>query len=64
MKPVLGIALVLGLLMLAEGDVMIALLFAFAVWLAVGWRPKASANDHRALPGSMLCCDSVRCRSI
>jgi hypothetical protein len=35
MKPVLGIGLVLGVLMLAEGGVMIALMFALAVWLAL-----------------------------
>ena len=35
MKLVLGIASVLGLLMLAEGRIMIALMFAFAVWLAL-----------------------------
>ena len=35
MKSVLGIALVLGVLMLAEGRIMIALTFAFTVWLAL-----------------------------
>ena len=34
MKSVLGIALVLGVLMLAEGRIMIALMSALAVWLA------------------------------
>jgi len=34
MKSVLGIVLVLGVLMLAEGRIMIALMSALAVWLA------------------------------
>ena len=35
MKLVLGIASLLGALMLAEGRIMIALTFAFTVWLAL-----------------------------